>query len=83
MLLESGADALAPAMLEPLGERRARVTLDEGRYHQVRRMLRRRQSRRANSSALPSAAHTWRTAAGQWRVLTADERALLSPPKAP
>jgi 16S rRNA pseudouridine516 synthase len=28
-----------PAILEPVGERCARVTLNEGRYHQVRRMF--------------------------------------------
>ena len=26
-------------MLEPLGERRARLLIEEGRYHQVRRMF--------------------------------------------
>lgn len=35
-----GEDApCRPAALEPLGPRRARVTLSEGRYHQVRRMF--------------------------------------------
>lgn len=39
-LLLRGEDApLLPARLEVLGERRARVTISEGRYHQVRRMF--------------------------------------------
>jgi 16S rRNA pseudouridine516 synthase len=39
LLLEGEADPLAPAVLEPLGERQARLTITEGRYHQVRRMF--------------------------------------------
>jgi len=37
--LESELTPLAPAVLEVLEPRRARVTLTEGRYHQVRRMF--------------------------------------------
>ena len=37
--LESERTPLAPATLEVLGPRRARLTITEGRYHQVRRML--------------------------------------------
>jgi 16S rRNA pseudouridine516 synthase len=37
--LESERAPLAPATLELLGPRRARVTVTEGRYHQVRRMF--------------------------------------------
>jgi 16S rRNA pseudouridine516 synthase len=39
MMLESEKDALAPAMLEVLGPRHIRLTVTEGRYHQVRRMF--------------------------------------------
>lgn len=39
MMLESEQKPLKPAELEVLGERRARLTLHEGRYHQVRRMF--------------------------------------------
>jgi 16S rRNA pseudouridine516 synthase len=39
LLLESEHKPLAPATLEVLGPRRARLTIDEGRYHQVRRMF--------------------------------------------
>jgi 16S rRNA pseudouridine516 synthase len=37
--LESEKTPLAPAKLEVLGARRARLTLTEGRYHQARRMF--------------------------------------------
>ena len=39
LVLESDDTALAPATLERLGARNARVMLTEGRYHQVRRMF--------------------------------------------
>ena len=39
LMLESEKTPLAPAGIEALGPRRARVTLVEGRYHQIRRMF--------------------------------------------
>jgi 16S rRNA pseudouridine516 synthase len=39
LLLESERTRLAPASLEVLGPRLARLTITEGRYHQVRRMF--------------------------------------------
>ena len=39
MMLESETTPLQPAKLEAIGSRHARVTLTEGRYHQVRRMF--------------------------------------------
>jgi 16S rRNA pseudouridine516 synthase len=39
LLLESESEPLAPAQLEVLAPRQARLTLTEGRYHQVRRMF--------------------------------------------
>jgi 16S rRNA pseudouridine516 synthase len=39
LMLESEKTPLAPAMLEALTARQARLTLIEGRYHQVRRMF--------------------------------------------
>ena len=39
LILESEKDALKPASLEVTGEKTARLTLYEGRYHQVRRMF--------------------------------------------
>ena len=39
LLLEAETTPLAPAQLDVLGPRHARLTLHEGRYHQVRRMF--------------------------------------------
>ncbi|MGO4701471.1 pseudouridine synthase [Dyella sp. 2RAB6] len=39
MLLEAEREPLEPAQLEVLGPRRARLSITEGRYHQVRRMF--------------------------------------------
>lgn len=39
LVLEGEKDALKPAFLEVTGEKTARLTLYEGRYHQVRRMF--------------------------------------------
>ena len=39
LVLEGETTPLAPAQLEPLGPDRARLTITEGRYHQVRRMF--------------------------------------------
>ena len=39
LLLESESTPLLPAALQILGPRKARLTLHEGRYHQVRRMF--------------------------------------------
>jgi 16S rRNA pseudouridine516 synthase len=39
LMLEGEEKPLLPAILEVLGEREARLTITEGRYHQVRRMF--------------------------------------------
>lgn len=39
LMLESEDTPLAPAIMQTLSARRARLTLTEGRYHQVRRMF--------------------------------------------
>ena len=39
LMLESEKTPLAPAVLTILGPRKARITVSEGRYHQVRRMF--------------------------------------------
>lgn len=39
LMLEGEKDPLAPAVLEPLSPTTARLTITEGRYHQVRRMF--------------------------------------------
>jgi 16S rRNA pseudouridine516 synthase len=74
LLLESEEEALAPATLEIIGARRARLTVTEGRYHQVRRMfaavgnhvesLHRSAIGHLTLGDLPL---------GEWRLLTDDE----------
>lgn len=39
LMLEGEEKPLLPAILEPLGDKRARLIIEEGRYHQVRRMF--------------------------------------------
>ena len=39
MMLETEHSPLAPAVLEPISEQRVRLTIVEGRYHQIRRMF--------------------------------------------
>ena len=78
LLLESETTPLAPATLEMLGARRARLTLTEGRYHQVRRMF-------AAVGNHVEALHRPQIgglalddlAPGAWRVLGDDDRARL------
>jgi 16S rRNA pseudouridine516 synthase len=65
-----------PAILEVTGARTARITLTEGKYHQVRRMF-------ASQGCHVTALHRTQAGAvrlgdlppGQWRELTAEERA--------
>ena len=78
LLLAAEAKPLAPAMLEIIDTRRARLTLTEGRYHQVRRMfaavgnhvvaLHRSQVGGLALGTLP---------AGTWRALDAADRVAL------
>ncbi len=81
MMLESEKDPLAPAILEVLTPRHVRLTVTEGRYHQVRRMfaatdnnvetLKRLSVGDLKLGDLPL---------GEWRVLNADEIALIFAP---
>ncbi|MBM0103674.1 pseudouridine synthase [Steroidobacter sp. S1-65] len=74
LMLESEREPLAPAHLEVLGPRQARLTLTEGRYHQARRMfaavgnhvetLHRSRVGGLELGALPM---------GQWRLLDATD----------
>jgi 16S rRNA pseudouridine516 synthase len=74
LLLESENTPLAPATLEPFDARHARLTLTEGRYHQVRRMF-------AAVGNHVEALHRSRIgglglgdlAPGAWRVLDAED----------
>ena len=78
LMLESEKSPLLPAELEPLGPRTARLTLHEGRYHQVRRMfaavgnhvaaLHRERVGGLSLDSLP---------AGEWEILGEAERAAL------
>ena len=78
-MLEGEKAPLAPAVLEPLGPREARLIITEGRYHQVRRMF-------AAVGNHVAALHRDRIgglelpadlAAGEWRPLTSDEQAAI------
>jgi len=79
LMLESETEPLAPAILEPLGATEARLTITEGRYHQVRRMfaavgnhvtaLRRD---RIGGLGLPDD-----LAPGAWRILSPAEQAAI------
>jgi 16S rRNA pseudouridine516 synthase len=78
LLLEAETTPLAPAQLEVIDPRTARLTLTEGRYHQVRRMF-------AAVGNHVLALHRSRIGglaledlpAGQWRILDAHERERL------
>lgn len=69
---------LRPATLEPLGDRRARLVITEGRYHQVKRMF---AATGNHVVALHRAAFgplaLGTLAEGAWRALTAAEIAAL------
>ena len=75
LMLESETTPLQPATLEPTGERSARLTITEGRYHQVRRMF-------AAAGNHVEALHRSRVGAlelgdlreGEWRLLDDRER---------
>ncbi|MGE8218287.1 MAG: pseudouridine synthase [Stenotrophomonas acidaminiphila] len=78
LLLESEDKPLLPAEIEVLGPRHARLTLHEGRYHQVRRMF-------AAVGNHVEALHRSRIgglaldglAEGRWRVLSAADLQVL------
>ena len=79
MLLKSDTKPLLPARLEAEGERQALVTLHEGRYHQVRRMFAAAGNhvlalQRIAIGGLHLPADL---AEGEWRALSADERARI------
>jgi 16S rRNA pseudouridine516 synthase len=74
LLLESETTPLAPAVMETIDARHARLTLIEGRYHQVRRMF-------AATGNRVLSLHRSRTGRldleglepGQWRIVPRDE----------
>jgi len=78
LLLESETEPLAPAALEVLGPRHARLSVTEGRYHQVRRMFAATGNhvetlQRVSIGALALGG----LPLGEWRALDADEIALI------
>lgn len=84
LLLRSEQTPLAPAVMEIIGERQARLTITEGRYHQVRRMF-------AALGNHVEALHRSRVggltlgdlAAGHWRALDAAQIRLVIDQAAP
>ena len=78
LLLESEKEPLAPAMLEVLGPRHARLTVTEGRYHQVRRMFAATGNHVETLQRIAVGGLTLgELPLGEWRVLGADEIALI------
>jgi 16S rRNA pseudouridine516 synthase len=78
LLLENDDKPLAPAAMRVLGPREAELVLVEGRYHQVRRMF---AAVGNHVTALHRSAigglDLGNLEAGQWRLLTPDDRACL------
>ena len=70
-----------PAELVILAERTARLTLHEGRYHQVKRMFHRVQNRvmRLHRESIGGLVLPDSLLPGQWRALSADELRLTQP----
>lgn len=79
LLLESEQEPLAPAQLEVLGPRQARLSVTEGRYHQVRRMFASAGNHVETLQRIAVGALTLGDLPpGAWRALEADEVALIS-----
>ncbi|HEY3799519.1 MAG TPA: pseudouridine synthase [Caulobacteraceae bacterium] len=79
LMLDGEDKPLAPARLEPISETRAYLTIDEGRYHQVRRMfaavgnhVEALHRDRVGGLALPED-----LAPGAWRLMSADDVAAV------
>jgi 16S rRNA pseudouridine516 synthase len=78
VMLESEKEPLAPAVLEVLGPRHARLTVTEGRYHQVRRMFAATGNHVETLQRIAVGGLTLgELPLGEWRVLSADEIALI------
>ncbi len=83
MLLESETEPLEPARLEVIDDRHVRLTLTEGRYHQVRRMFAAVGNHvvSLHRSAIGDL-YLGDLGAGEWRAISPDERNLLGLPGA-
>ncbi len=78
LLLESEHEPLAPAVLQVLGPRHARLSVTEGRYHQVRRMCAAVGNHVQTLQRISIGALTLgELPAGEWRPLDAAEVALI------
>lgn len=81
LMLDSETTPLAPAGFEALGPRRARLTLTEGRYHQVRRMFGATGNHVLALHRTAIGGLTLGTlAAGEWRLLGAEDVVTLFAP---
>lgn len=79
LMLESEKTPLAPALLEVLAPRHVRVTVTEGRYHQIRRMFAAVGNHVLTLHRVSIGALTLdpSLAAGQWRALDETDVALV------
>lgn len=78
LMLESEKDPLAPAVLEVLGPRHARLTVTEGRYHQARRMFAAAGNHVETLQRISVGGLVLGTLElSQWRPLSADETASI------
>ncbi|MGA9335341.1 MAG: 16S rRNA pseudouridine(516) synthase [Rudaea sp.] len=78
LMLESEKQPLAPAKLDVLGPRHARLTVTEGRYHQVRRMFAATGNHVETLHRLSiGGLKLGELAPGSWRVLDAKEVTLI------
>ncbi len=78
LMLESEETSLAPATLEVVDPRRVRLTITEGRYHQVRRMFAAVGNHVVNLQRLSiGGLEVGDLPAGKWRVLDAGETARI------
>ncbi|MFT3807035.1 pseudouridine synthase [Arenimonas sp.] len=78
LMLESEDTPLAPAAMQVLSPRHARLTLTEGRYHQVRRMFAAMGNRVETLQRVSIGGLGLGDAApGQWRILTGEDRSRL------
>ncbi len=78
LMLESEKEPLAPAALEVLGPRHARLSVTEGRYHQARRMFVAAGNHVETLQRISVGGLTLgELPLGEWRTLDADEVALI------
>ncbi|MFN3131841.1 pseudouridine synthase [Roseibium sp.] len=78
MMLENEQKPLKPAELDVIDETHARLTLHEGRYHQVRRMFAATGNHVTDLARSRIGTLTLEGVdEGQWKVLTEDDKALI------